>query len=308
MQTETSQTQLRNIKNPLLVITGIWLLYTVLFLFLKSHGSQMEIAPHFIPFLLLIMFHLVAIIYSVWLWKNASISARYAFLFLILAFCCVIVDSSIYNLTYNFLQIAKSQAPFFLVTLDNLTFIGYLAFMLSFFIYVLPKDKIKNKLWIVSAAIIVLAFFMISFFTQSQTSGPLTYRFYSVIETFLDLTGFVAAILCLSLSKNKGLFFIALGHAIGMVVDMIFDFNLFAQSYNIGSIVETLWIAVWLCQVYGLICFKNSLSYKESPQSWVSAPNSIRAQSTFLAFLLSTGSLCLFYGVNHFFSAGRIFF
>lgn len=237
---------------------------------LKSQVAQIEFVPNLIPFLALIMFHLIAIIYSFWLWKNAVVQSRRAFLFLALAFCCVIVDSSIYNLTYNFLQISRSQVPFSLVSLDNLTFIGYLACMLFFLIYVLPKNKIKNKLWLVFAAVIVLVFFIISFVTHSRTNGPLAYRLYDIIETFLDLTGLAAAILCLALSKNRGLFFISFGYALGMVVDLTFDFNLFSQSYNIGSVMETLWIATWLFQIYGLMCFKSNLSYKESPQNWVS--------------------------------------
>ncbi len=307
MQTETSQTQLRNIGKPLLIITGIWILYTILFLSLKSHGSQIEITK-LTPFIGHTIVDLLALFYSIYLWKNASANSRLMFILLVLAFSCSIIDNTIYNLTYNFFQIPKSHAPFIFVTLDNIAFIGYLMFMLFAIIYVLPKNKIKNKLLVIVTSIIVLAFFAISFFTQLQTSDPFAYKFYGGLETFLDLTGFTAAILCLAVSKNKGLFFIILGHAVGRAIGLILDFNLFAQSYNIGSMIETLWIAERILMIYGLIYFKSNLSYQESPQNWVSAPNSIRAQSTFLAFLLSTGSLCLFYGVNHLFSAGKIFF
>lgn len=216
------------------------------------------------PFAAHIIVDLIAIIYSFYLWKNAPTKSRAMFAFLALAFSCSIFDNTIYNLTYNFFQISKSQAPFLFVTLDNIAFIGYLMFMLFAVIYVLPKNKIKNKLWVISASVIILVFFAVSLFTHPQTNSYFSYNLYFNLETFLDFMGFSAAILCLAVSKDKGLFFIILGHALGRAIGLIMDFNLFSQGYNMGSIMETLWIAERMFMIYGLMCFKSSLSYNRS--------------------------------------------
>ena len=110
-----------------------------------------------------------------------------------------------------------------------------------------------------------------------EAEAPL-YNFYNLVQALLQIAGFVAAILCLAITKNRGIFYLAVAYLVELTGDVILNFGIFAQSYGMGSFVETFWILGLLLRVYGLANFKREKSFKFSPREWVYKLDDLRSQ------------------------------
>ena len=124
----------------------------------------------------------------------------------------------------------------------------------------------------------------------------------------LEVIGFSIAAICLAISRNRGVFFISLGFLIACGSDLIIDYGIFSQKYGIGSMIETLWVLFYLFLIYGAVNLKQTGAYLNEPQSWVSATDSIKTQTTFWCFILCIFFLAIFLGVTYLFSPDKFFF
>ncbi len=249
----------------------IWLLYTVVYGVLRNNPATANIYG-FMPFVCLSILDIAAIIFAITLYrKSLNQNNKKIFLLFLLAFCFSFWDDILYNLSSNIFHLPKETSPSWMSIADNLVFIADLSCLTLIWIKIFSvftkqtknSKKISSFAWILSAIIIVW-----TILTQWQGTSTAD-KIFTVVEDILYLMGFVFALFCLATAKNRGLFYTALGFCVARISDFIFSFQLIAQQYAVGSMLETAWIIVLLFYVYGLSQFIAENKYSIPIINWV---------------------------------------
>lgn len=247
-------THAKKITPVILVVVGIWILYTIIYGFLRENPLTINIYGY-MPFFFLSALDIVAIVFAIHLSRKATdqYTKKISLLFII-AFCASFFDDILYNLTNNILHLPKESIPSWLPFADNFAFIidlGCLTLIwIKFFTNFIQHSKNPGKL--ISSAWILTAVFLIWTILTKWQGISASDKIFNVIEGFLYLTGTMFALFCLIKTKNSVLFYTSLAFCIGRISDFIFSYNLVAQQYDIGSMLETVWVIVLLLYVYGL--------------------------------------------------------
>ena len=248
---------------------------------------------------------LLSIYYSIWFWRNSESTTRRILAYFALSFCCSISLALIYKFIFNVLQIPHSNVSELLASLYNIPYMGTMAFQLlawGSILYLNNAESDSRRLFlytpviIISLACLSLFFFIFDTFnTQHWIEGSFLHVSYDFVEALLQIASFATALLCLAVTRSKGLFYIALGYLIIIAVDITMNFGIFAQSYGTRSFVEKFWIlGVWL-RVYGLVHFKKENAFKLSPKEWICRLDEPRAQGIlWTPALLITGVYMMF--------------
>ena len=281
---------------------GCWILYATLYMVLRGtapvwNGVLSTVA--------IITLDIAGLGYSLWLWKNTKGASKRIFGFFVISCACAITADFIYQLLYNIAHIPRDNIPIFLLSSYNLPTVAFLFFRLLIFTNIakIYTKKILNIVIGVPIVITTLAIGAMFFLSSNLSIAHFSVnKFYDVIEMPLQMMGFVAAILCLAIAKNKGVFYISIAYILDAITELTMNANILSQSYNTTSLVETLWFLDSLLLVYGLFCLKHSGTYKDNPTVWTDTYNSVKSQTTLwsLMFCLLATGICFFALVANF--------
>jgi hypothetical protein len=272
----------KKMKSPIFYFIGIWLLYLFGYLLLKA--TEPSISG--VLFGAVIILDAIAAWYAFWLWKNAIDKAKRIFGFFAIAFLAIFIADLVYQPLYNFFHASLIKTSVLLLSAYSIPYIIFLLFQFLALGEIFPrihlyKNRLSNIVLYVPVLIIITVLSVMFFLTfQSARHAFAPDRLYRVIEVVLQLGSFVMAVLCLVIAKNKGVVCLSLGFAINMLADLIMNMNIFAQSYAMGSVVETNCIFVLLLWIYGLVYFKNSGTYKQQPIEWTHVNDSVKIQTS----------------------------
>ena len=246
-----------------------------------------------VGFLSSVIFGVISIYYSVWLWKNSSSITKLVFGSFALSFICVLCDAVIYKLVYNVLHIPHSDMSNLLLSSYNIPYTGFLVFQClgwSIILFTNKTEKGSRRLFLYVPVVIValacLTLFFLIFDTgnlqqwQGETS---LHNFYGLVQALLQIAGFAAVLLCLAITKNKGIFYLAVAYLIELVGDVILNFGIFSQGFGMGSFAETFWILGLLLRVYGLANLKKEISFNALAKDWIYKLDDLRSQNVLWA-------------------------
>lgn len=238
-------------------------------------------------------------------WEKAKSSniVRKIFLFFSLAYCLVFIDSTIYHTIFNVLHLPINKVPQIWISLDGITYTGYLFFEILAWISILLAIKSTIKKSFQTYLPIFLMFIAIFIVAWCGMHWDFSTFSLTVVHNFtdkiLETACIVVVAFCLAATKNKGLFYLACGFFIETISSTIMDFNLFSQAYTFSNIVESGWILGKLLMIYGLLAFaKNDQDVINNIHCWVTPTDSIRAQSSYWCFTVSMLSLAVFFIVT----------
>ncbi len=288
--------------SPLLpIFILLWAVIVASFVILKQQALYDSYAGGLL--ILILILDMVAIGYTVWLWRHAVGKTKLIFALFALSFVCLFMNDVINNVAYNIMLLSHSQVSVDVRFLDNLAYLGCLFFQLLAWAILLPRvraftGKEKKLLLYIPLGIIIIAGLLVILLVSSLyswTTDSMWMIIFDKLGIIFVVGGFVLALLCLATTKNKGLLIIALMYVIGMSSDLLMSFTLFTQQFVLGSFLESLWILLLLLTIYGFYQFKISATYTTDPKSWVYELNSIRVQTVFWTFAICILVLAIFF-------------
>ena len=282
----------------ILALWGVLVTVYMLLKFLPAHDYS-----GWVGFSSSIAFGIPTIYYLIRLWTSSKSTTKLVLGYLSIAFFCAFYETIIYMLTYNVLRVPHSNVSNFLSSLYNIPYTGYLALHLLAWTTILhasntEKDSHRPLLYIpviiISLACLSLLFFTfdissVQFWTRKSFLG----NFYNLIQTLLQIAGFMTALLCLAIAKSKGIFYLAMAYLAELTGDIIMNFGVFAQGYRMGSFIETLCILGSLLFIYGLIRFKKEANYSPSPKEWICKVDELWSQNALWVLASFTFFACL---------------
>lgn len=244
------------------------------------------------------------IFYAGWLWKQSTAIIKLMFGLFAVSFLCVFGTHVIYHVLYSVLHIPRTQVSSFGLSVYNILYFGYLLFQVSAWITLLSSLKSGERkaifLYVPAAIIILVTLCIYIFSVQWGSSASKLIGFYDGFDEIFGLAGFIAAMLCLVTTKNRGILYLALGYSLKMVGNLITSFGLFSQAYGSGGIVETVFILGTVFMVYGLFFIKQNRLYS-CIDPWVELPVSTRSQIAYWGFISSVFAFVVFSVVAYLF-------
>ena len=288
MTQANSQSRLERLLSSMTFILILWGTFVALYTFLKfvpahDYSGWVGFSYYTIVFT-------TSAYYATWLWKNSDSTTKRILGYLALSFYCILSTALVYQFVFNVLRIPHSAMSNFLLSLYNVPYTGFLAFQLLTWggiLYINNTGESSRRPFlyipviIISFACLSLLFFIFDAFSiQHWMEERFLHRFYDLVQAILQIASFLAAVLCLAIIKNRGLFYVAISCLLITAVDTVLNFGILAQSYGTGSILEVFWILACLLSVYGLINFKKDESFRLSPKEWVCRLDDLRSQNT----------------------------
>lgn len=235
----------------------VWIVFMIIYTFSKSYGS---IVSGGIMLFGNITLDILMFFYAFWLWKHSTLTAKLIFGLFALSFLFLLGTALFYHTLYDILQIPRAHVPLSVIFFYNTLFSGYLVCQLLAWIIALSAIKSPEKksfsLYIPVAIVTIVTFFIYIFAASWHANLFSWLGFYDIIQPIFEVSSFIAAALCLTVSKNKGITYLALGYLIIMSAEFFLAFNLFSQKYGIVSLAETFWILGFLFTTYGFINIK----------------------------------------------------
>lgn len=290
----------KSLNLPILYFVSGWIIYAVIYVLLKGFNATWA---GILSFSTSLMFITISLSFYLWLYKHSTATSRRVFLFFAVSCVFILFDCLIYKISYNVLHIAPGVQSGLLSFLDNLAYMGFLLCQSIAFFVLLPKIRLyKSKFLniLLYFPIVVIVAIISTMFLLSSGSGKFSNfslsKFYDLLEMILQLTGFIVAIFCLIVAKNKGVACLSLAYLAQVVVDLLLNTNVFAQTYGQGAFIETGWFLSGLFGVYGLIYFARSGIYKIASTDWVYSHDSIKSQTIFsnlIAYFLTISIIFL---------------
>ena len=312
MKTAKAQTQnlLDRLLSSMPFILALWGTFLALHVILKlvpTHNYS-----DWFDFLIAIGVETIVVYYLVWLWINSESTTRRIFAFFTFSICSIIFAALAYEIFFNLPHISlSSTSNILLLSLYNIPYLGFLLFQLiawATVLYVNNADKGSRRPFlyvpvaIISSACLSLFFFIFDFSSiHHWTEEKFFHDFYGLFQSLLQIVSFLAAILCLAITKKKGIFYLALSYLIITAVNMVMNFGIFTQSYGTGSFVEIFWRLGLLLRIYALATVKKEGSFALSPKEWMCRLNDLRTQNTLWVvscFMLGAYTVSILYYIT----------
>lgn len=315
MQTTTSNSNKSNYLSIALILV-IWIAYAILSSIFKEHASTKMFAG-ILSAIGDTGLNLAVVAICIWLYRGAAKSSKLLFLFFSLSFAFVTIPNAVYHLIFNVFQL---KIPYFDST-NNLILLHHIPYMfcllfefaawMSIIVYMFSaRLKLKNYSPIIAVICLILLMFVWLYgWKFNFAESALFSKIYKIYITSFYVINFVIAALCLASCRNRAIYYLALGYLIIVGADLILDFGFMAQSFGIGSLLDTnVWFLGILFMFYGFLEFKKTGDYKLSPKQWISEPNSIKTQIAFWCFALSASCLGVFLTVYSMLEPKGVFF
>ncbi len=290
--------QFQQVKNHItfITITGLWILYTILYVGLKQHGMT-TVHAGYLALIAQVSLDVIASILAFYLWKRVSGKKKIIFaLFSLSLFLNAITDFN-FNLFVNILGIANYTEA--IASSFDITFICFLFLQLLAWIFIFIEAKPRRSklefftLYLpiaIITLIVLITFFLGSYTWKVQTFSLLS--LYPILEAILQVLGFVFAALCLSAAYNKQIRLISIGYLIIIAGGFIVQLSHLTQTIKPLSFLESTWVLGQLLIVFGFYgMFKNLSDLKT--KKWLNKFNSVQVQCAFLSFLLCIAALVL---------------
>ena len=286
METTNTQNRMEHLLSSMPFILALWGVFIVLYVLLKLVPA--DDYSGWVGFLYYMVVITTSTCYAIWAWRNSEPTAKRIIGYLALSFFCILCTALVYQLVFNVLRIPHSAMSNLALSLYNVPYTGFLVLQLlgwGGILYINNKGKsglsptLYTPVIIISLSCLSLFFLIFGAFNlQNWSEGRFLLSSYDLIQAFLQIISFSVAILCLSITKNKGIFYIAISCLLITAVDTVLNFGIFSQSYGTGSILEIFWILGCLLSVYGLVSFKKEGAFKSSPKTWMYKLDEPRAQ------------------------------
>ena len=274
---------------PWCLIGLLWLVYFVANLMSQSFGALTGIIRVVIDNGMILA---LAIAFFV-LWRKAgkATTSKTVFVLLLIAHCSLFITVTIYYGIYAILRLSHAQNLFFFSILDDIFFTGYLLFSFLALLLIFLSSKLDTKKSIrvyVPVIFTAVILFVISFFDikWNVNSSSIIATVYNFAEKILEIACIIVASCCVATSKNKGVFYLTTGLLVSVIIEVVLAFGMFSQKYGVSSIAESGWILGELLSFYGVVILFKS-DHLSRASSWLSPPDSIRAQSAYWCFMIS---------------------
>lgn len=274
-------TNTKNSNWSILYFIGAWILYLAIYETLRSFVDHNTWAGWFGFIVSDVIFSLIPSAYALSLWHRTTDKTKNFFGLISIAFISNFLVACIYTSIFSILHISHDNVHELLLASYN---IPYIIVLLSFFLAfgnVFSKAKIYTKKrgnFFSYVPVIVIITVIITLFFSSHSANPHSStlgKFYDISDLVLQLAGAIIAVLSLIISKNKGLFALALGYTVFIVSELIMNVDAFGQSYWTGSFLETMYFLSCVLSIYGLVYFKKSSTFQQNPIEWTYSKDSI---------------------------------
>ncbi len=255
-------------------IVMVWAIYCAVFLDINQF-DQFKIYTGWVLLSVSAALTFVSVCYAFWIWCNSVGRAKRIFAFITLACALDFVSNGIYQFLYNLSHFSHDSVSSLLISSYNLPYIGFLLFQVVVWLALLSKAKfyrgrIKGALFYLPFVLIVFVLSTVFFFPFAWNLKSITvYGAYNLLELFLQIAVFFAALFCLTVTKNRGIFYLAVSSIIIVTSDLIMNFGLFSQRYGVMSFVENGWVLGELLRIYSFSTIIKTRSYDVLPEDWV---------------------------------------
>lgn len=274
---------------------SVWVVYLMFYALFKFYGDAHGVFGG--TFLLVdIIFDGIMLFYACWLWKKSSGIIKLTFGFFAVSFLCILGVHVVYDTLYSVLQIPRLQVPVFWLSTYNIIYLAYLLFQIAAWGCIFSTLKISEKkavfLYIPVAILMLVTLFIYIFSIQWHSSMSQIIGFYDDFDEILELVGFIAAMLCLVIAKNRGVYYLALGYSLRLLGNLVMSFGLFSQMYGASSAIETICTLGTILMAYAMVLIKRNELYVATP--WIELPSSNRAKIAYWGFLSSVFAFVIF--------------
>lgn len=291
---------MQNITNErpfsILPWVAVWVIYVMFYALSKFYGD----AHGFFGGVFLsvdLIFDGIMLFYACWLWKNSSATIKLALGFFALSFLCILSVHVVYNTLYSVLQIPRLQVPVFWLSTYNVLYLAYLFFQIAAWGTIFSTLKAGEKkaifLYIPVAILMLVTLFIYIFSIQWHSSISRLIGFYDDFDEILELAGFIAAMLCFVIAKNRGISYLALGYSLRLIGNLVMSFGLFSQMYGSSSAIETICTLGTILMAYAMVLIKRNGFYA-AVDPWIELPSSNRAKIAYWGFLSSVFAFVIF--------------
>lgn len=281
--------------NTLIILSFVfaWLVYTFAYIQLKANAKTALFAGY-LPVISDIGLLCIAVAIAAWMYRHVTYEIKKIFCFYLLAYIFILITDIIYSIIFDVLHISNENISPILLSSYNIPFIFGLIFLFLLFTYLIPRLRIfKLNVPTPVVALIITVVFYALFEIKWEESFSLI-KFYDAFSGVFELANFFMAIICVVLSRHKGLFYFSLGYIVLIATDFILASGVLAHRFIMSNSFESLWILGLLFVVYSLIIFRRDIANLVSAKNWVNEANSLNTYFSFWVFIICILTLGIF--------------
>jgi hypothetical protein len=272
----TNNTQNNNYL-AILYAVGAWFVYWAIYELLRSVTNHDTWAGWFGFVVSDIIFSLIPCAFAFGLWRKSSGKTKSFFGLLSLAFISNFVVACIYTIFFSILHLPHKNVHGLILASYNIPYIVVLLSLFLAFGNVFPKAKIYAKkhsnFFLYAPTVIIITIISTLFFTSysahTNSDSSFLSKFYDIADIALQIAGVITALLCLIVSKNKGLFMLSLAYTVFIVSELIMNVAIFGESYWAGDFLETFYFLSCILSMYGLSYLKKSNAFQQDLVEWI---------------------------------------
>lgn len=258
---------------PIFIILA-WGIYGLIYFYLKKLYTNYNF-DGWTSFFITVIVTYIGIHYSLTIWlKSSNKKTRQLFGLFALSIIYGFIANVIYQTLFNVLDVPKDSLSIMVLSSYNIPHISLIMLQSLVWLMLLQKIKLGKSNFIPLYLIVITAAlcfsFALSFHSSSRNIMPFDWDgSYNLIELFLEITGFLSALICFIFAKNRGIFYLTLSFLLIMGTDIAINFGFFSKTFGASGMIETGWVLGVFFRIYGLYVINKTKLYKTLPETWV---------------------------------------
>lgn len=241
------------------LVLAVWVAYTVSYLFL-SKNTNTAVISGYLSLLGQAGLDIALVFLCLHVWREETGGMRKIYLFFMASFICAFLADTVYNVLLNIQQL--STITNFQDSLFDIPFIFFLFFQNCAWGIIFFKRTTKwkpisffNYIPYIIVAWIVFFGFVYGIHWKIQYFSIL--GIYQIVDTLLEVAGFLLAAFCLARAATHWLKYVAVGYLLIVATDFLIRYNVVEQLRLNFNPFETTWVLGLLFIAGGFFFLKN---------------------------------------------------
>ena len=268
------------------ILIGLWIIYTISYVFLKGQETTGLLAGYF-SLIGEVGLDLVAAILAYRLFVTANICyVRNIFQLYFISFCSALLADGIYNVILNLYHVPEFSS--IVSSLFEIPFAIFLLLQVLVFIKIIiysnDIERIASKHVYVPYAVVSLLMFIMFMFGVSWKIEHYSFSgVFQFIDTLLEVAGFSLAMICLSRAKTSAVRYISTGYLCIVSSDFIIRYHVVSGLMPYLNTLEAFWVLGILLICIGLFFIS---SEEENVSLKLSSIDSLQSHISILVLML----------------------
>lgn len=288
-------------QDSLIFNVGLWSTCVTIFLLSFNKIILTDLSNYIVPLVMVVLDINALLLTNTLIKKATQPQARMIYLLFAVVWLAVMINDGLDLYVDYFGNTLLSNLP------DNWFSFTFTLFLLShvvvwalIFLHFSDSNEKRinvNSLPLIFTATIIFVIFVFGF------SWKINYfsakGLYNIVQTFLDMAGFVLATLCLARARTSGIKYIAVGYLLNIALDVITGNQSVQGTHGLYDYLDTGMIFGQILLNYGLFVHRENVNHEDQ---CLASTNSMQNQLALWGFSLAMLSVFMFLGFDLIFS------